>query len=263
MSPARKIRRQRVGTGVEHGHPRLALDVVLPLVGVGVPVHLPDAAGRHGHQRGCDGGGYLEVGAVGDADASAGILLDRGRAAERIDERVGRRFGILRDRPRDPRRDRRARCPGRSRDRSAESWRTRRPARRSSWPAPRAACGRASPVTSSVLNSLALPSSKQITNSQPSGPRPCSECGAPDGKYQRSPALTSGDIGAALYIEHGDAAGAVGHDRPFGSLVPMQLADAAGGKPHVDAGDFLRDGEIGGGDLPGPAAVLDAPRTHC
>src|SRR5450755_1185486 len=45
--------------------------------------------------------------------------------------------------------------------------------------------------TSSVLNSLALPSSKQITNSQPSGPRPCNECGWPAGKYHRSPSLTS------------------------------------------------------------------------
>src|SRR5258705_5598557 len=46
-------------------------------------------------------------------------------------------------------------------------------------------------VTSSVLNSLAWPSSKQITNSQPSGPRPCSECGWPAGKYHKSPSLTS------------------------------------------------------------------------
>src|ERR1700736_4280155 len=45
-------------------------------------------------------------------------------------------------------------------------------------------------VTNSVLNSLASPSSKQITNSQPSGPRPCNECGWPAGKYQRSPSLT-------------------------------------------------------------------------
>src|SRR6202008_880308 len=50
-------------------------------------------------------------------------------------------------------------------------------------------------VTSSVLNSLASPSSKQITNSQPSGPRPCSECGWPAGKYQRSPSLTSATYG--------------------------------------------------------------------
>src|SRR6266851_7634659 len=49
--------------------------------------------------------------------------------------------------------------------------------------------------TSSVLNSLAWPSSKQITNSQPSGPSPCSECGRPAGKYQRSPCSTSATYG--------------------------------------------------------------------
>src|SRR5216683_2123041 len=50
-------------------------------------------------------------------------------------------------------------------------------------------------VTSSVLNSLASPSSKQITNSQPSGPSPCNECGWPAGKYHRSPSLTSATYG--------------------------------------------------------------------
>src|ERR1700730_9956168 len=50
-------------------------------------------------------------------------------------------------------------------------------------------------VTSSVLNSLASPSSKQITNSQPSDPRPCNECGWPAGKYQRSPSPTSATYG--------------------------------------------------------------------
>ena len=56
--------------------------------------------------------------------------------------------------------------------------------------------------------------------------------------------LDVGDVGAALRVEDGDAASAVSHDRPFSRLVPMQLADAAGGKPHVDAGDLFRDGEI-------------------
>src|SRR5580704_664839 len=40
-------------------------------------------------------------------------------------------------------------------------------------------------VTRSVLNSDALPLSKASRNSAPSGPRPCSECGSPGGKYQR------------------------------------------------------------------------------
>jgi hypothetical protein len=44
--------------------------------------------------------------------------------------------------------------------------------------------------------------------------------------------------------------------------VPVQLADAAAGEAHVDAGNLLRDGEIGLGDLARPAAVLDAPRLR-
>ena len=46
-------------------------------------------------------------------------------------------------------------------------------------------------VTSSVLNSDASPSSNTMRNSQPCGPIPCSECGWPAGKNQRSPSLTS------------------------------------------------------------------------
>jgi hypothetical protein len=42
-----------------------------------------------------------------------------------------------------------------------------------------------------VSSSENLPSSNTRRNSQPSGPSPCSECGTPVGKYQRSPAVTS------------------------------------------------------------------------
>ena len=69
-----------------------------------------------------------------------------------------------------------------------------------------------------------------------------------------------GDRGAAQRVQDRDPAMAVGHDRPLGLLVPVQLADAAGGEPHVDAGDLGRDREVGLGHLPAPAAVLDAPR---
>ena len=43
----------------------------------------------------------------------------------------------------------------------------------------------------------------------------------------------------------------------------MQLADAAGGQPHVDAGDVLGEAEVGLRHLARPAAVLDAPRARC
>ena len=59
---------------------------------------------------------------------------------------------------------------------------------------------------------------------------------------------------AALRIDRGDARGAVEHVGPFGGLVPMQLAHAAGIEPHVDAGDVLGNAELAHRHLPGPAA---------
>src|ERR1700733_7698380 len=59
-------------------------------------------------------------------------------------------------------------------------------------------------------------------------------------------------------IENGHAATAVRHDRPLGSLMPVQLPDSACGQPHIDAGYLLRNREVFHRYLAGPAAVLDA-----
>jgi hypothetical protein len=61
---------------------------------------------------------------------------------------------------------------------------------------------------------------------------------------------------AALRIDRGDARGAVKHVRPFGFLVPMQFAHAAGIEAHVDAGDVLGDAKLALGDLARPAAAF-------
>src|ERR1700683_2091113 len=50
-------------------------------------------------------------------------------------------------------------------------------------------------VMSSVLLSDWEPSSNTMTNSAPSGPTPCSECGSPAGKNQRSSLNTSSTLG--------------------------------------------------------------------
>src|SRR6202050_2109313 len=63
-----------VRAGVEHRHPGGALHVVLPLIGIGVPVQLPHAARLDDDQGGRDRLGRREVGAVGDADAAAAVL---------------------------------------------------------------------------------------------------------------------------------------------------------------------------------------------
>jgi hypothetical protein len=57
-----------------------------------------------------------------------------------------------------------------------------------------------------------------------------------------------------LRIDRGDAGAAVQHVGPFGRLVPMQFANAAGVQAHVHPGDVLGNAEFALRDLPGPAA---------
>ena len=64
------------------------------------------------------------------------------------------------------------------------------------------------------------------------------------------------DLGPTLFVEGRDPACAVEHDGPLGLLVPMQLADAVLGEPHVHAGDVFRDCEVGLRDFARPTAVL-------
>src|ERR1700756_4903759 len=66
------------------------------------------------------------------------------------------------------------------------------------------------------------------------------------------------DLRTAFLIQNRDAAIAVGHDGPLRLLVPVELANAARAETHVDACDGRRDVEIVSGDLPCPAAVLNA-----
>jgi hypothetical protein len=59
-----------------------------------------------------------------------------------------------------------------------------------------------------------------------------------------------------LSVDGCDAGAAVKHVGPFGSLVPMQFANAAGIQTHVHAGNVLGNTEFPHGDLTGPAAGL-------
>src|ERR1700761_5435892 len=67
------------------------------------------------------------------------------------------------------------------------------------------------------------------------------------------------DIGTARLVDGGYPTSAVSHVGPFGSEMPMQLADPAPRQPHINAGDFLGNLEVVLSDLPRPAAVLYAP----
>src|SRR5260370_753978 len=77
-----------VRASVEDRHLPFALDPVLPFIGVGVPVHLPQAAGMHRYQRGGDGCGNGEVAAVGDPYRTALRRARRGSRSEREGEGV-------------------------------------------------------------------------------------------------------------------------------------------------------------------------------
>ncbi len=62
---------------------------------------------------------------------------------------------------------------------------------------------------------------------------------------------------SSLRIDRGDPRRAVEHVGPFGGLVPMQLAHAAGVQTHVHASDVLGNAKLAHRDLPGPAARLE------
>src|SRR3979490_3567605 len=62
------------------------------------------------------------------------------------------------------------------------------------------------------------------------------------------------DEGVSLGVNGCDAGAAVQHKGPFGLLVPMQFANAAGVQAHIHAGNVLGNTEFSHGDLTGPAA---------
>jgi hypothetical protein len=64
------------------------------------------------------------------------------------------------------------------------------------------------------------------------------------------------DESAPLRVDRRDARGAVEHVGPFGSLVPMQFANATGIQTHVHSGDVLGNPKFAHGDLTRPAAGL-------
>src|SRR5690348_14595652 len=62
------------GAGSEHSDLRRAFDVVLPLIGIGMPMQLAQAAGDQSHERGGDVCVGEEVPAVGDLHRTTGPL---------------------------------------------------------------------------------------------------------------------------------------------------------------------------------------------
>src|SRR5712675_539091 len=61
---------------------------------------------------------------------------------------------------------------------------------------------------------------------------------------------------SSLRVDRGDARPSIEHVSPLRGLVPMQFTYSTGVQTHVHAGDILRDAELTGGHLTGPAARL-------
>src|ERR1700730_10474890 len=79
----------RARPDVEHRHFALAGNVILPLVRVGMPMHLTQAARMHDHERGRNGERRLEIAAVSDAYFATRGLAGGWHAVERERRRIG------------------------------------------------------------------------------------------------------------------------------------------------------------------------------
>src|SRR5712671_5244572 len=86
-----EIVRHRSWPGVKHRHLRRPFDIVLPLVGVRMPVHLTHAPWMDSDECRGDGGGSLEIMAVSDLGHTALGLPGHRSPRKRIGEWVRRR----------------------------------------------------------------------------------------------------------------------------------------------------------------------------
>src|ERR1700719_2398234 len=84
-----EVRRTHIGAGVEHRHAGFALDVILPFVGVRMPVHLPHRAGPHRYECRSNCRRSAEIAAVGDPHFAALCFPCCGHRSERESERLG------------------------------------------------------------------------------------------------------------------------------------------------------------------------------
>ena len=228
-----EIHRDSIRARVEHRHGAFALNPVLPFVGVGVPVHFAQGTGMDRQQRGGYRRGDGEVSAVGDAHYPASRLSRRGHRSEREGERVG--WSVFSAH----------RCPVRGEiarhlalkypeivQRNARKRLGRYPevfsengGRRMGKPV---RYQQSVELTCMAIveadDEFASVRAKALEGMRIAG-----------GEIPKVPFFHVRDIGSALWIQHGDPAIAVSHERPLGRLMPMQFAYAASRKPHIDA----------------------------
>ena len=181
--------------GPEHRRATLPLENVKPFIGIWMPMHFAHCAGLDDDSSGGDCFGRKKICAVTELNRTAFGLPDRPGFAQAEDERVGGR----------------SRCGRRLRLNRRKRWRHGitliNPAimyrdilkgfrRHAEVLCENTRRRVGDPIRNQQSVKLGrLPLSNAMTNSQPSSPSPCKECGNPAGKYQRSPSLTSATCG--------------------------------------------------------------------
>src|ERR1700733_3228017 len=229
-----EIHSERVRAGVEYRHAPLALDIVLPLVRIRVPVHLAHSARSNSNE----GRGYrgrdLEICAVGDLDGS-GIGRSGGpRGLKRENKWMGRSRRVLLNcravrrqvtwnrTLEDPEIVKRNFCKRFGRDAEILGEHRRR-------------CVSKPIGNEQRVEFVGMTVVKTDDEFAAVWPKALQGMRSAGRKIPEIAGFHVANKGSPLSIEDSHTAVAVRHDRPLGGLMPVQLADSAGSQSHIDA----------------------------
>jgi hypothetical protein len=236
----------------EHAHARLTLDVILPFVGVGVPMHLAHSAGIDLDERRGDRGGNRKRAGIANPHRSA-LGLDRLLRQQPVTEAL-RRGSCARDLVG----AKRSRHWGREDIELAGVGRVaERRGRRAEILGQHVVRRMLEPVADQervVLIEVAV-----IEHQKEFGAIGIKALDRVRNARREIPEIADPhviDEVSPFGVDGGDAGLAVKHVGPLGGLVPMHLTHTAGIEPHVHTGDILGNAELARGHLTGPAARL-------
>src|SRR5258705_4484540 len=249
-----EVERPRLAGGGKHTHASLAFDPILPFVSVGVPVKLAHCARFNLNQRRGNLGGSREYAGIRNAYRPT-FGLDRLLRHQTV--AVAMRYGCGSGSP-----------VGRqwSRNRSGKNitvfWVGRMAEQRG---------GNAKVLSQHLIRYVLKPVTDQegivfvevavIKDQEKLGTVRIKALDRMRNARREKPPITHTDIinkSSSLRVDRGDARLSVEHVSPLRGLVPMQFTYSTGVQTHVHAGDILRDAELTGGHLTGPAARLQS-----
>ena len=252
-----KIHGTSAASGGEHGHSSLSCNVVLPFVGVGMPVQFANPSRMHRHNRRRDRGGNFELAGIHNAHLAALAALrnrllrsSKSKILRRRAQRTGSHFLILGQWSGNRRLENKFLPPHHLFHRlftHAEIFgehivgRVRHPV---------------AEQHGFVFRKVAVVEHQQKLAAI--WIQPLNGMRNARGKVPEIAFRHVADKAFAVGIESRNARVAVEHKGPLRSGVPVQLADAACGQPHVDAGNRFRNRELPHRDLARPSALLHA-----